>query len=105
MSVKDISLSLYLVYNLKICDQVEVIVNSTSANFDLMSGTLSSAIARTGGPSLQAEVNLYVPNGVLPGEIIVTNGGTLMCYHVYHVRLEDWDDTNDKAQKVINSLG
>lgn len=81
---------------------MDVIVNTISKDLNLNSGPVSAAIAKAGGPSLQAEILASAPNGTPPGKIIVTSGGRLQCTHVYHGVLVAWDRPNGRAQMVCD---
>ncbi|KAL3863575.1 hypothetical protein ACJMK2_005326 [Sinanodonta woodiana] len=71
--------------------KVDVIVNSTSAKLDLNTGAISKTILLYGGATIQKECLQLCPNGIIPGQVVVTNGGNLSCTKVYHGCLCTYD--------------
>ena len=80
-------------------------MNTTGTNLSLGAGQVSSAISKAGGDTLQDECKSKAPNGVEPGEIVVTTGGNMECQNVYHGALVCWQGTDGgDAPKVIQFL-
>ena len=72
--------------------QVDAIVNSTTTSLDLDNGALSASILKAGGDMLQKECNKVAPEGIKPGEVVVTSGGQLSCQFVVHEAACSWTD-------------
>ncbi|KAJ8320637.1 hypothetical protein KUTeg_002224 [Tegillarca granosa] len=83
--------------------KVDVIVNTTEKDLNLKVGAVSSTLLKIGGKSLQDECSAKYPNGIIPGEIAETSGGSLQCSKVLHGSLPNWDD-GGKALDVLRTF-
>lgn len=70
--------------------KVDVIVNSTSPDFELKNGAVSRTILDAAGKGIQTEVKKNSRN-IIPGEILATGGHKLHCQAVYHGCLQGYD--------------
>ena len=76
--------------NLIYVSQVDVIVNSTSADLQLDKGALSKALSHAGGGQIQQACSHNYPNGITVGDVAVTTGGKLKCKEVFHIALKQY---------------
>lgn len=83
--------------------QVDVIVNTASKDLNLNQGAVSNSILQAAGANLQTECKTKMPNGLSPGQILITTGCSLQCKNVYHGACEQWDGGKGKAEKVRNT--
>ncbi|XP_041369437.1 protein mono-ADP-ribosyltransferase PARP15-like [Gigantopelta aegis] len=83
--------------------RVDVIVNSTTPNLNLLSGPVTKAIVKVAGDSIQQECKDKYPNGIKAGEIAVTGGGNLHCRFVYHTTLDKWSP-DEKTVTALRNL-
>lgn len=80
---------------------MDVIVNSTRTEMYLeTAGSLSKAISKAAGPSLQAECRKEYPDGFALDDVAVTAGHALPCQNIYHVGLLPWDGGKGDSVKV-----
>jgi hypothetical protein len=77
---------------LELLCQVDVMVNTTSADLNLKNGAISRSILTAAGPMIQAECQQKAPAGVSYGDIVETSGCKLRCTSVYHGACQKWDN-------------
>ena len=77
-----------------------MIVNSTDKSLDLSLGAISRSILRAAGDSIQTECRVNHRNGIQPGEVVITKGGSLKCIQVYHGAIKRWDNGKGDALDV-----
>ncbi|KAK3600831.1 hypothetical protein CHS0354_014191, partial [Potamilus streckersoni] len=79
--------------------RVDIIVNSTNEKLNLRIGAISKSIIECGGDTIQRECLQHYPNGISPGQVVVTGGGNLSCMNVYHGCLRAYDGFKGKSLK------
>ncbi|KAK3598155.1 hypothetical protein CHS0354_013664 [Potamilus streckersoni] len=84
--------------------RVDVIVNSTNQKLDLRIGAISKSIIKYGGDTIQRECLQHYPNGISPGQVVVTGGGNLSCMNVYHGCLRAYDGGKGKSLKLMKTF-
>ena len=80
--------------------QAEVLVNSTNKELKLDMGYISKSLLQAAGPSLQLECSEKAPDGVQPGNIVITGGGKLPCAMVFHGACVAWETDKKQAARV-----
>ncbi|XP_052100378.1 uncharacterized protein LOC127734517 [Mytilus californianus] len=87
--------------------KVDVIVNSTSPDFDLKNGAVSKSILDAAGKKIQKDVNKSSQD-IVPGQIVATGGHKLHCKAVYHGNLQGYDKnahpTEQRSVKILTSF-
>jgi O-acetyl-ADP-ribose deacetylase (regulator of RNase III) len=68
--------------------QVDVIVNSVSANLDLQKGFVSKELVEKAGDTIQKECINQHKEGIDIGNIAVTSAGNLKNYVTFQVNIE-----------------
>ncbi|XP_052226409.1 protein mono-ADP-ribosyltransferase PARP14-like isoform X2 [Dreissena polymorpha] len=77
-------------------EQVDIIVNSASADLKLNKGMLSRALSDAAGQGLQSELDSMYPHGIQAGrEVASTANFHLPCKHIYHVAVKQYSSTDD----------
>lgn len=78
-------------------------VNSTNANLDLKTGTLSKMMLEKCGEELQKECSEWAP---LKSETVaVTEAKNLKAKSIYHIALLDYQPNHHSAMKVSSGSG
>ncbi|XP_034055195.1 protein mono-ADP-ribosyltransferase PARP14-like isoform X3 [Gymnodraco acuticeps] len=71
----------------------DVIINTISANMDLIQGAVSKAILQAAGPGLQRAVLTEGGATALPeGDVVITDGFNLNCRKVFHTVCPYWNN-------------
>ncbi|CAC5420245.1 DTX [Mytilus coruscus] len=87
--------------------KVDVIVNSTSPDFDLKNGAVSKSILDAAGKEIQKDVKRS-SRDIIPGQIVATGGHKLHCKSVYHGCLQGYDKnahpTEQRSVKILTSF-
>ncbi|KAK3589891.1 hypothetical protein CHS0354_015917 [Potamilus streckersoni] len=83
---------------------VDVIVNSTNKKLELNTGLISKTILKHGGDNIQRECLQQYPNGVNPGQVVVTSGGQLSCMNVYHGCLSAYDGEQGNSIELMKTF-
>ncbi|KAH3785053.1 hypothetical protein DPMN_163136 [Dreissena polymorpha] len=77
-------------------EQVDVIVNSASADLKLNKGMSSRALSDAAGKGLQRELDSVYPHGIQAGrEVASTANFQLLCKRIYHVAVKHYSSTED----------
>lgn len=76
----------------KVAEKVDVLVNSTNKNLNLIRGFVEWPIIKFGGKTIQEECKKEKKKGTFTyGEVCKTSAGLLHCRKIYHVALyEQW---------------
>ena len=76
-----------------------MIINSVSPTLDLSKGYGSHALLKSGGESIQVELETNYSGGIQEGEIAETDAGQLSCQKIYHVGISSkWTPDGSKEQ-------
>ena len=79
-----------------LCDQADVIVNSSSNTLNLSNGAVSSSLLKAAGAKIQEECTAKYPGGISTGDIAITRGYGLPCKEVFHITLPPWKCAGSK---------
>ncbi|XP_071114137.1 protein mono-ADP-ribosyltransferase PARP15-like isoform X20 [Haliotis cracherodii] len=85
-------------------EHVDVLVNTTGTNVNLLAGTVSYTFLEAGGKELQDELTTACPSGLKVGGVAQTTGGKLQCQKVFHVVLRQWMNKNDAAESILERV-
>ena len=80
--------------------QAKVLVNSSNKELKLDTGYISKSLLQAAGPNLQLECRKQAPEGVQPGNVVITGGGKLSCAMVFHGACLPWEADKKEAAKV-----
>ncbi|XP_044525986.1 protein mono-ADP-ribosyltransferase PARP14-like [Gracilinanus agilis] len=84
--------------------EADIIVNSISLDFPL-NGTLSQAILKKAGPSLQEELKTVENRMEMKiGSVLLTSGCNLNCIFVLHAVIPPWDEGKGDSQKIMEDI-
>jgi len=91
---------------MRMCVQVDVIVNTVAQDLDLSQGAVSSSLLAVAGPGIQQECRTQVPAGqrLGVGTIIRTSGHQLRCKDVLHGPCIKWDAGAGNCEQVTVSI-
>ncbi|XP_060567744.1 protein mono-ADP-ribosyltransferase PARP14-like [Ruditapes philippinarum] len=85
-------------------EKVDVIVNSTNKDLDMSLGAISRSLLKVGGDAITQECKTKYPDGIKPGRLAATTGGSLACAEIFHGLLVKWDGGQGHAENVMETF-